>query len=393
MSHMNQKTLLEWALDYHKRGLCVIPIGFDKKPPRGFKWEKYQIARPTEADLQEWFGSGKYKNLAVVAGKVSGGLTILDVDLMELYEKWREQNPGLAEKLPTAETSRGRHVYFRSELDKSKKYGKIDLISERKYALLPPSIHGDGSEYRWIIPLPANVSELPLLDPSEWGLEKFTEETEDREDPEDRKDVKDTERHRSHKGEEGCLDYLDKELKKEVEKAIDATLPQKQGQRNDAVFPLCQWLKGIPELRDLPAREHKPIVKEWHGRAYDVIGTKPFTDTWKDFVHAWKRVKWPKGNVMLSQAVKKALRAEAVLPEAEEYDIPEARLLLRVCYELQQGMGDKPFFLASRIAGGIIGVSHRTAYKLLEMFVEDGKLQVIEEYTKKKATRFRYIAN
>jgi hypothetical protein len=186
--------------------------------------------------------------------------------------------------------------------------------------------------------------------------------------------------------------YLDGEVKKEVEKAIENTLPKEQGQRNDAIFPLCQWLKAIPELRDLPAKELKPVVREWHSRAYSVIGTKPFDVTWRDFVHAWTRVKWPKGDVMFSQAVKRVLEGKTVLPEVEEYDTEDARFLLKLCYELQQGMGNEPFFLASRKASGIIGVSHRTAYKLLEMFIADGKLKLVEEHTTKKAPRYRYIA-
>jgi hypothetical protein len=168
-------------------------------------------------------------------------------------------------------------------------------------------------------------------------------------------------------------------------------LPKKQGQRNDAVLPICQWLKAIPELRDSQAKELKAIVREWHKRAYDVIGTKPFTDTWRDFVHTWKRVKWPKGEVMLKYAVKQAMETVDIPPEANEYDSPEVSFLLRICYQLQLAVGDNPFFLASRTAGGIVGVCHRTAYKLLEMFVEDGKLQLVEKHTTKKAPRYRYI--
>ncbi|UCC22070.1 MAG: bifunctional DNA primase/polymerase [Planctomycetota bacterium] len=382
------KTLLEWALEYYSRGWCVIPIGFDKKPPRGFKWEKYQITRPDVSDLKKWFANGKYKNLAVVGGKVSGGVTILDFDSMDLYEVWKGCYPHYAERLPKVRTPRGMHVFFRSKLNKSRKFGKIDLISERKYAVLPPSTHPNGSKYEWLTPLPEG--KLPELDPLAWGLEKVTEDPEETEDSED---THDSERRRSHSCFCGELHYLDDETKNEVEKGIEGTLPKKKGQRNDAVFPLCQWLKAIPDLRDLRAKKLEPIVREWHRRAYGVIGTKPFSDTWADFVHAWKRVKWPKGDVMLSQAIKRVLEGKTILPEAEEYDTEEARCLLKLCYELQQGVGDRPFFLASRTAGGFVGLSHRKAYKLLETFVEDGKLDPVEKHTATKATRYRYIAN
>jgi hypothetical protein len=388
MATRNENPLLKQALSYHEYGWCVIPIKPGSKKPALRSWKPFQTNRPGEKQLRKWFANNN-GNIAVVLGVVSGGLTALDFDSLERYEWWKEKCADLAEKLPTVKTSKGMHVYFRSKLTKSKKYNKTDLKASG-YVILPPSMHESGVRYEWIIPLPENIDELPLLKPLDWHLDQFTEDTEEAEDSED---TQDAEGHISHKGEEGFLDYLDDEIKKEVEIAIKNTLPKKVGQRNDAVFPFCQWLRAIPELRSLPTKELKPIVREWHKKAYPVIGTKSFTVTWADFVHAWKRVKWPKGDIMLSQAVKRVLEGKTILPEAEEYDTEEARFLLKVCYELQQGTGDEPFFLASRTAGGIIGISHRWAYKLLEMFVADGKLDCVEKHTTKKAPRYRYIAN
>lgn len=385
--------LIDWALYYHRKGINVVKVYYKGKcPPKDGEWEKYKTERVREAQYYEWFGPGtSYSNISAISGPISGGLTALDFDSEELYEYWKQKYPEYV-NLPTSKSGRGYHIFFRSTLtkDDTSTFNEIH-IKAAGLVSLPPSMHKSGVRYEWIIPLPERVDQLPLIDPYNWNLDKVTEDTEE---PEDLEDTDDTERHRSHRGgSENWLDYLDSELKKEVENAIEHTLPQKQGQRNDAVFPLCQWLKALPELRNLPAKELKPIVKEWHKRAYPVIGTKNFTVTWADFIHAWPRVKWPKGDVMLSQAVKKALEGKTVLPEIDEYDTEEARLLLKVCYELQQGMGDSPFFLASRKAGGIIGLSHRAAFKLLEMFVADGKLELVQTHTTRKAPRYRYIAN
>lgn len=398
----NGNALLEQALKYHRLGWCVIPIGSKKKPPKGFKWRKYQKTRSTKAELKECFGSGKYKSLAVVCGAVSGGLTVLDLDSKQRCEWWHRQHSRLADSLPTVRTRKGLHVYFRSEPFRKQNGDDVDLLCEGAYVILSPSLYDDGSgSYEWIRPLPEN-GELPLLHPFEWGLERFgikdpdkeprfTEEKEDKEEPED---IEDAGRRRSHKGRVGSLACLSEdEIKKEVEKAIEQTVPQKTRRRNCTIFTFCQWLKAIPELRDLPAGELKSIVRRWHEKAYSVIRTKPFSRTWMDFVHAWGRVKWPKGDVMLEQVVRKALANTAVLPAAEEYDTEEARLLLKVCFELQRAVGNRPFFLASRTAGGIIGESHTTAYKLLEMFVADGKLKLVERHTRTRAPRYQYIAN
>ena len=87
---MNVKmTILDWALKYHKQRWSLIPIGFGKKPPRGFKWKNYQRVRADETQLRTWFSDGKYKSLAVVCGAISGGLAVLDLDSDERCHWWR----------------------------------------------------------------------------------------------------------------------------------------------------------------------------------------------------------------------------------------------------------------------------------------------------------------
>lgn len=381
-----QNNILQCALDYHRLGWCIIPIGSDKKPL--VQWKKYERQRPTEAQLKRWFGSGRVKSLAAVCGAVSGKLAVLDLDSKERCDWWRKTHPELAAQLPTVQTKRGLHVYFRAEPFRKRNAGYVDLLCEGACVILPPS-----PEKKWLKPV---NGELPLLDPFSWDLEQFGIKRPERtdnfaEDREDSEDVEDAERHRSHSGGRVVLSCLDEQNRSEVERAIDGTKPTAEGQRNTAIFPFCQWLKAIPELRDCQPGQLKPIVIEWHRRAYEVIGTKPFTNTWADFVHGWKRVKWPKGDVMLTYAVKRVLDGKTVLPESAEYDTYEAKFLLKVCFELQQGVGNKPFFLASRKAGGIIGTSEKTAYKLLEMFVADGFLRVVQEHTQYRAPRYRYI--
>jgi hypothetical protein len=191
--------LIDWALYYHQLGWSIIPIGFGKKPPKGFKWKKYQKTRPTKAELRQWFGNGRYKSLAVVCGVVSGRLAVLDIDSEQCCQWWRRERPKSTETLPMVKTKKGQHFYFRSEPFQKRNGDDVDLLCEGAYAMLPPS-----PNKTWIIPL---NGELPMLNPFEWGLEQFgirkpetklrvTEDTEETEDP---KDTDDKERHRSHK--------------------------------------------------------------------------------------------------------------------------------------------------------------------------------------------------
>lgn len=387
-----KKTILEYALEYHKRGWNIIPIGFEKKPQRGFSWILFQTKRVTEDDLQNWFGNGKVRNLAVVVGEVSGGLTVLDFDSMDLYAQWKSKNTALAESLPTVKTSRGMHVYFRSELKKSKQYNRIDLIAANKYVLLPPSLHPDNKTiYEWVIP---PNGELPEHNPHTWGLDKLTEDIEDTED------IEEIEAINIHVDKCTYLsDFLKKnnfneKISEKIIEAIVHTLPKTKGERNQKkLFYFCRWLKGILELAELPVKELRPIVQEWHQKALPVIGTKPFVTTWADFTYGWLKVKWPKGTEILKKAVDNAHKANDILPEAKEYDKKEVQLLVRVCYELQKLQGEEPFWIACRDAGGIVGVSHKTANKYLHMLVADEILEVAKKHTTTEATRYKYVAN
>jgi hypothetical protein len=93
-----KKTILEQALEYYRRSWCIIPIGKDKKA--AVRWKQYQTNRPDEKQLQKWFSNGK-KNIAVVLGEVSNGLTCRDFDTMAEYEQWAQAYPDLAGTLPT----------------------------------------------------------------------------------------------------------------------------------------------------------------------------------------------------------------------------------------------------------------------------------------------------
>src|SRR4029453_4826958 len=94
----------------------------------------------------------------------------------------------------------------------------------------------------------------------------------------------------------------------------------------------------------------RPIVKLWHGRAYPVIGTKPFEETWADFIRAYPKVQFPIGEDPMTEIF---AIAEASEPPscAVDYEWIVTIRLIKLCRELQRAAGDKPFHLACRIAG------------------------------------------
>ena len=86
-------------------------------------------------------------------------------------------------------------------------------------------------------------------------------------------------------GTDNIYDKFDSELRKKVDFAVARTQPDKSGYRNFLIFQFYRWLKSMPEFEKLRAKAVKSLCREWHQRALPVIGTKPFDDTWADFVH------------------------------------------------------------------------------------------------------------
>jgi len=242
--------------------------------------------------------------------------------------------------------------------------------------------------------------EIPMVDPFALGLEAFGITKGDTVQP---ADFAEGQAHPTESKRETCPRIrepesgapvqpllLDEAVRQAIEAAIRSTLPTGPGQRNGGVFELCRALKGIPEVRNLTARELRPVVEWWYRLALSVITTKSFDQTRADFEHGWERVKWPRGAELLLIAREMALRDLESPPEANRYEDPRTQLLVRVCYQLQLLHGDQSFFLSWHAAGQLIGLSHPEAGKRLEMLVRDGTLKVTETNTSYRARRYRF---
>jgi hypothetical protein len=112
---MNQ--CLSAALEYSEAGLSVIPANPDKRPALR-TWAPYQKAIADQGTIKAMFGNGT-KYLGTIAGKVSGGLEILDFDCKgEAFDPWcqlvKEGRPDLFERLVLeGSPSGGSHDFYR----------------------------------------------------------------------------------------------------------------------------------------------------------------------------------------------------------------------------------------------------------------------------------------
>ena len=148
---------LEYALFYISYELSVIPLKPGEKVPL-IKWERYQKEPPTIAEVQKWFKDTNY-NIAIVCGRVSRNLVVIDFDDAEIYEKFMKEIESDAELKDIIEstwlvkTGKGFHIYLWVDTEKPVKTGKlqkVDIKGEGGYVVAPPSLHPSGKQYTFI---------------------------------------------------------------------------------------------------------------------------------------------------------------------------------------------------------------------------------------------------
>ena len=365
------------ALGYVDRGFSVVPV-MGKKPTTR-SWKRYTATPATSDQVRRWFASSRPNGIAVICGPVSGDLVIRDFDEPESYDRWRIEQPDLADLLPTVQTTRGFHVYMRHDNDKIKHLGGGELRGNG--ICLMPHSNPQGFEYQWLVPLPDGP--LPWVDPFSVGLANGipnpTEQTE----------------HTEHTEAMVCSCQNEKNfaLDGAIAIAIASTLPKRPGRRNHQIWQLARSLKAIYPTAE--ARELKPTLKEWHRLALPVITTKPLEESWLDFVTAWNNVRYPRGQEPIMHLLEQVEVFD--MPDAaQDYEQPELYRLIAICRELQRLAGDGPFYLGCRTAGQLLNVRHDRAARWLKLLVFDEILREVEKGgqpgTAYKATRYRYIA-
>ncbi len=395
------------VIDYRERGWSLIPMRMKEKRP-AYRWKRYQREAASDSTIRRWFAGGE-NGVGVVFGDVSQGLASRDFDEMDAYRHWASNNPTYARTLPTVATLRGMHVYClatpESVLEARRRLqkpldgtGAIHLPDGELragvgcYSVLPPSTHPSGHLYRWEVPLPDGP--LPLVDLIEADFLGAGTDCHacNRESQRAQRSTEAIDGGGGEGDSEGCEGEQNPELSVAIQTAINCTVPTAPGQRHRQVFELCRALRAIPELSDADPGQLKLVVREWHRLALPVITSKPFEETWIDFLKGWPNVRYPRGEEPMATIFKRAC-SEGLPPESDQFEQPELQLLIGLCRELQREAGDGPFYLSCRTAGRLLGVNHTTANRWLFLLVKDGVLAEIEkgDHRKRRASRFRYL--
>lgn len=145
-------TTLDVALDLIAEGVSVIPLQAHSKKP-ALEWKEYQEHIADESTVRTWFAGTDY-NIGVVCGRVSGNLTVVDLDSAKVAKPWIDLYRPLLSGAPFIKTGReecGIHVWTRTDVvvPCQKRQG-FDIKGEGGYVVCPPSIHPSGKAYELI---------------------------------------------------------------------------------------------------------------------------------------------------------------------------------------------------------------------------------------------------
>lgn len=156
---------------YASLGWSVVPVAAWSKRP-AVPWQPYQLRRPTDTELQEWF-LGRGRGIGIVTGKISN-LVVLDADPIHGGGA-SLKSLGIGICTATVETGGGGyHFYYQYPEgvvpSKTGMLPGLDVRAEGGFVVCPPTAHPvTYKSYKWVggspqLPLPPIPSSLsPLI--------------------------------------------------------------------------------------------------------------------------------------------------------------------------------------------------------------------------------------
>lgn len=175
INFFHNKKLLQIAKEYVDAGLSTIPVRTNKKPdlPKELnegKWVQFQTRRPSESEIEILFNRDNVSGIAVICGKVSGSLEVIDFDDHgSRFTAWKEKiSLQLYNRLMVERSqSGGYHVYYRcTEIGRDDKLALtvdkkvlIETRSEGGYIVCAPT---PGYEL-----VQGNFHNIPVITPAE----------------------------------------------------------------------------------------------------------------------------------------------------------------------------------------------------------------------------------
>lgn len=149
----------EAAVDYVRRGLAVIALQPRKKAP-SFR-NGLKDATTHAGDVEAWWNMYPTDNVAIVTGRVSGNIGVIDIDIdddcgkdgYEFLRKWEREHGPLPDTWTVTTARGGQHMYYRFDGEVPRNTANeelaIDFRGEGGYVMAPPSVHPNGNVVEW----------------------------------------------------------------------------------------------------------------------------------------------------------------------------------------------------------------------------------------------------
>lgn len=184
----------EWARMYRGCGLQVVPAMSPRdnkqqwKRPALPKWRALEHELTPDFSFERWYGdNGEYArryNMGLITGACSGGVFVVDLDLHKnpAAQAWwyemldLQQGAGDLETAEQATGGGGVQLFFRAPANWTPPTCKtsigVDIRGQGGFAMMPPSMHESGKNYRWkpgLEPWSVEIAEAPM-----WLCEQIT---------------------------------------------------------------------------------------------------------------------------------------------------------------------------------------------------------------------------
>ena len=235
------KELWKHVEHYRSLGFNIIPLRFKEKTPI-FEWKVYQERKTTEEEVERWF-KDKVVNVAIICGKISGNLFVIDFDNEEVFNKAFQDKEKLLSSTLVVKTGRGYHVYFRAEkpVQTTPIIKEVTIKGEGSYVVAPPSIHPNGDQYK-IISKTTEIKKIENVENFIFSLKKIFEEN----------------KHRHEEFEEQKPIKLGKKVPYCIKLLLEQGVPE--GERNERAFDIARYLFNKGKTPNEILRE----LKKWN---------------------------------------------------------------------------------------------------------------------------------
>lgn len=146
-------TIVDAALCYLSAGISVIPV---RAKIAAVNWRIFTVERATVALVEAWQRNGLLTGIAVVCGRVSNNLVVLDLDgddAVKAFQSRFAQTIYADTWTVRSGSGKGMHIYWRvAQMPRTLRalgttVGNIELRAEGCYVVAPPSPHATGGSY------------------------------------------------------------------------------------------------------------------------------------------------------------------------------------------------------------------------------------------------------